>query len=79
MKPTLSPMDDASDAAGVAWLVHRRWWRGIAVLVGLGLVAAALIVVVRQHDAVTLALAAMRRPAPGLVALLLAGVAGRGP
>jgi len=69
-------MDDASDAAGAARLVHRRWWRGIAVLVGLGLVAAALIVVVRQHDAVTLAIAAMRRPAPGLVALLLAGVAG---
>jgi hypothetical protein len=69
-------MDDASDTAGVARLARRRWWRGIAVLLGVGLVVAALIVVWRQHEAVTLAIAAMRRPAPGLVALLMAGVAG---
>jgi hypothetical protein len=44
------------------------------VLLGLGLVAAAVIVVWRERDAVAMAITAMRRPSPPYMALLLGGV-----
>lgn len=51
------------------------WVRPAAMAAGALLVAAAIVVVVRQRGALDAAMAAMKRPQPGMVAMLLAGVA----
>ena len=69
-----SPSDEASNTTGATSLGRPRWWRWVAVLLGMGLIAAAVIVVWREQDAVAMAIAAMRRPSLPYVALLLGGV-----
>ncbi len=51
-----------------------RWLRWVATGLGLVLLAAAIITVARQHSTVTEAVAAMRHPSPGTIAVLLGTV-----
>lgn len=51
------------------------WLRWLGLIIGLGLIITAVVVLLQQREVLTAALAAIRRPAPGYLALLLAGVA----
>jgi hypothetical protein len=55
--------------------ITAAWFRRLGLIVGLGLILAAVIVLLRQQDVLSAALGAIRRPAPGYLILLLAGVA----
>lgn len=74
MESPRSSSDDASNATGMRSLGRPRWWGWVAVLLGMGLIAAAVVVVWRQQGVVAMAITTMRRPSPPYVALLLAGV-----
>jgi hypothetical protein len=71
---SLSPPHSAARGAESAALGRPRWWGWVAVLLGLALIAAAVIVVWREQDAVAMAIGAMRHPSLPYMALLLGGV-----
>lgn len=54
----------------------RRYARRVGFALGLALLVAAIVVVVREQETFRAALAALRRPAPGALALLFVGVVG---
>lgn len=56
---------------GGAW---SPWLRGGGVVVGIALLAAAVLTVARRHEAIGEALGAMRHPAPGYLAIIVLGV-----
>ena len=67
--PVSSSEADRSPSIAAAWL------RRLGLIIGLGLIITAVVVLLRQQDVLSAALAAIRRPAPGYLVLLLAGVA----
>ena len=67
--PVSSLEADRSPSIAAAWL------RRLGLIIGLGLIITAVVVLLRQQDVLSAALAAIRRPAPSYLILLLAGVA----
>ncbi|MHC4416515.1 MAG: hypothetical protein ACYS0G_14680 [Planctomycetota bacterium] len=68
----LGPPDSGRTAESAA--SRRRWLQMVGIIVGFALLAAAVVVVARQHETIGQALNAIRRPAAGQVCLLLGSV-----
>ena len=66
----MTPKPARGAAAG-----YRQWLPWVGLVAGVGLVAAALYTVAREHETIAEALAAVRHPSLGLVGLLAAAVA----